>query len=106
MRSLGKDNLEEILTMLTEHLPPIEETVWGKELIQIHHDKGKEEGLEQGLEQGRIQTLKADIEKYRQLKAKGVLGDEAHRLLVESAEKEINEIVSRLELTQKKKAAP
>ena len=27
MRSLGKDILEEILTMLTEHLPPIEDQV-------------------------------------------------------------------------------
>ncbi len=105
MRSLGKDKLEEILAMLTEHLPPIEETVWGKELIQIHHDKGKVEGLEQGLEQG-LKALKAEIEEYHQLKEKGVLGEEAHRVLVNSAEKKVNEIAARLELAKKKKPSP
>lgn len=59
MRSLDKDNLREIEIMVGEHLPPIEETVWGQELIKLHTERGLEQGLEKGLEKVAVKMIEA-----------------------------------------------
>ncbi len=47
MRAL-EINFEQVQKMLLKDLPPVEETKWGKELIEIYRDKGKQEGKAEG----------------------------------------------------------
>ena len=92
MRNLELDNLKQIEEMLTEHLPAVEETVWGKELIEKYEEKGREEGREDG-----AKALEAEIKHYERLKDDGVLSEEAYQLLVESARERLAELKSNQE---------
>lgn len=88
MRNLELDNLKQIEEMLTEHLPAVEETVWGKELIEKYEEKGLEKGREEGL----IEALEAEIEHYEKLKSDGTLSEKAYQSLVESAREKLAEL--------------
>ncbi len=90
MRAL-EINFEQVQKMLLKDLPPVEETKWGKELIEIYRDKGKKEEME-----AELKRLEADLAKYDEMKADGILSKEAHRRLVTDAKAEISRIKGKL----------
>ncbi len=87
MRAL-EINFEQVQKMLLKDLPPVEETKWGKELIEIYRDKGKKEG--------KLERLEADLSKYDEMKAEGILSKEAHQRLVADAKAEILRIQTQM----------
>ncbi len=102
MRAL-EINFEQVQKMLLKDLPPVEETKWGKELIAIYRDKGKKEGMEEGIKKGvreemeaELKRLEAELAKYNEMTADGILPKEARQRLVADAKAEISRIKGKL----------
>jgi len=96
MRALNKNSILEVEKMLTDHLPAIEETVWGKELIEIYTNKGKEEGEKageiKGEIRGEINFAENELQEFERLLKEGILPPEAHRRLVASTQEKLRKL--------------
>jgi hypothetical protein len=77
MRALGAETLKEIEKMLLEDLPEVEETAWGKELIAIHQNLGREEGREEG----QIAYIEGKLRDLEQRKSAGEISADAFEYL-------------------------